>query len=659
MSDTTSLVTAAEISRLAGVTRATVSNWRRRHPEFPSPAGGSEARPVFVLDDVRDWLREHGVTSAETPLRELRTVLRARVNPQEIPGLLELLARSGGTLGPRAKGVDPEVTRAVRAAVDDVGIGPTVEALTERGLEENPTTGVYITPEPVARLMAQLAGERLTEVFDPACGSGALLVAAAERDAHTCYGQDVVAVQALRARLRLEYPESPGQHPTADVRTGDSLLVDAFPDLRVDTVLTNPPYLQRDWGSDELAMDPRWTYGVPPRGESELAWVQHALAHLRPGGLAVMLLPPAVAYRPSGRRIRAELLRRGALRAVIALPTGSAPPRHLSLHLWVMRAPDPAGADEVLFLDLTPDRSAWDVVARKVSETWHGFDRGERGAGTSEAVAVARVMDLLDDEVDLTPGRHVRATLDADHTADAVAAGLAGLTDDIDALRAAVSTLPGWSGVTEQSWRTATVADLTKGGAVQVLMYRPKRDESEPFDTAEVGRPVLIGRDLATGAEPSGSIDGDWSGSLVVIRAGDVVMPQIRDARRGHSVARVAGDSDAGAVLGPGVFLLRPDPARIDPWFLAGFAAGPDNATSTHGSTTIRTVAGRIRLPLLPLQRQREYGAAFEQLLGLRLAARRADRAAARLTELVSTGLGAGALEPRPATKTSPRKGRK
>lgn len=127
MPDTAPLVTAAEISRLAGVTRATVSNWRRRHPNFPSPAGGSEARPVFVLDEVRGWLREHGVASAESPLRHLRTVLRAQVTPQQVPGLLESLGARD--LAAHRDQFGPEFVAALKAAVADAGVAATAEAL--------------------------------------------------------------------------------------------------------------------------------------------------------------------------------------------------------------------------------------------------------------------------------------------------------------------------------------------------------------------------------------------------------------------------------------------------------------------------------------------------------------------------------------------------
>src|SRR3954451_12398679 len=58
--DSSVTVTLAEIARIAGVTRAAVSNWRRRHPNFPAPTGGTDISPLFALDDVQGWLRAQG-----------------------------------------------------------------------------------------------------------------------------------------------------------------------------------------------------------------------------------------------------------------------------------------------------------------------------------------------------------------------------------------------------------------------------------------------------------------------------------------------------------------------------------------------------------------------------------------------------------------------
>ncbi|WP_411573207.1 helix-turn-helix transcriptional regulator, partial [Streptomyces puniciscabiei] len=69
MQDNATEVTAGGIARLAGVGRAAVSNWRRRHADFPKPVGGTETSPSFALAEVEAWLRKQGKL-AVVPLRE-------------------------------------------------------------------------------------------------------------------------------------------------------------------------------------------------------------------------------------------------------------------------------------------------------------------------------------------------------------------------------------------------------------------------------------------------------------------------------------------------------------------------------------------------------------------------------------------------------------
>ncbi|HET6357928.1 N-6 DNA methylase, partial [Streptomyces sp.] len=333
-------VTAAGIARLAGVGRAAVSNWRRRHADFPKPVGGSETSPSFALADVERWLRDQGKL-AEVPLRErvwqqvadhpagsVRALvhvgcalLLVRERPtmwQELtavadermaellPTALEqvLVARFGDAragLFPTPPGLpgeppasyvrraDVRLLRSVGELAAGIGARQAFEFLLGRHLDANPRQYTLTPPGPAA-LMAALTGPAGT-VLDPASGTGTLL-RAVDRPA-TLYAQeadpDLAALTALRLAL----------HTDADVRAaaGDSLRADAYPELAADAVLCHPPFNERNWGHEELGYDPRWEYGFPARTESELAWVQHALARLRPGGTAVLLMPPAAASR--------------------------------------------------------------------------------------------------------------------------------------------------------------------------------------------------------------------------------------------------------------------------------------------------------------------------------------------------------------------------
>lgn len=640
MSDTSPTVAAAEIARLAGVTRATVSNWRRRHADFPAPtSGGTETRPVFDLGEVQKWLRGHGVQSADSPVQRLRSLLRSDVDPASVP---TLIGQIGADSSP--------VHAAVNAAIGLVGLKQTLDTLAERGLDAVPSTGVYPTDHPVAALMADLLAASASpprgSILDPACGSGTLLIEAARIGATSLAGQDSLPVQSARTE-RLLSGELPGV--SVDIRTGDSLLADAFSDDKFDAVITNPPYAQRDWGADQLALDMRWEYSVPPRGESELAWVQHAISHLLPGGTAVVLLPPAVASRTSGRRIRMELLRAGALRAVVALPPGASTPRQIGLQIWILRRPDRAASEDFLFFadaarvshrgDTQPD---WQVVADRLIDSWRSFDHGDtEAAAIADFSAVVRVMDILDDDVDLTPARRVRAAVDTGSVASSAHAAVALLGEHLADLRDTAATLQVWPAGSGTALRTATVGDLERGGVVRIVS-----PSTEPADSDARVRPVLSARDLLSGRGPSGLTGPGVQVSSEPIRDGDVLVSRFRDDHGAAQGARVAEGDDVGAVPGAGVIVFRTDPDRMDPWFFAGFVGSPDNSAAMVGATTIRLDPFRLRIPNVHPADQKPYAAAFRRLHQLRVAAVHTADAAQRAADLIGTGLTSGALEP-------------
>ncbi|MEV4516102.1 N-6 DNA methylase [Dactylosporangium sp. NPDC049525] len=697
------LVTAAEISRLAGVTRATVSNWRRRHADFPAPVGGTDASPAYDLTAVRTWLAGRDQLPASSPAEELRTALRAvaggstatgrllplvlaadRLSGTDLRALAEvaddrLPQRAAAAVRPHAadlpgveglayRATDVAALRALLRCVRDEGATRAIDVLAERGAEES---GTYPTPAPLVDLMADLLAEQCetfpATVLDPACGTGGLLTAAARRGARELYGQDVVAVQAIQAAVRLGVLTR-----TATVRAGDSMRADAFPGLAAEAVLCNPPYGNRDWGHDELAYDPRWAHGLPPKGEPELAWVQHCLAHLRAGAPAVLLMPPASAERAAGRRIRAELVRSGALRAVVALPAGAAAPFHVGLHLWLLRRPHPQDTTPhtVLFVDSAepghrhataePARRApldWPATRDAVITAWRAYTTTGGDLGTVHGTARAvPVIDLLDASVDLTPARHVRtngATVRPDEhaeTARALHGRLHQAAAALTALSGAESCPP--AGAEPRSWRTATVADLLRGGALTLLRAAaPSRAADTDADRPPAGVRVLTLQDVVQGQPPSGTAD-DPPGAEVGIRAGDVILPET--LRAGPHTVRVADDGDTGQLLGRHLSLLRPDPRRLDAWFLAGFLSAEDNVNAAAtGTSIVRVDVRRLRVPLLPLTEQQRYGHAFRQLRALRTAADLAHRLAEQTAHTLGTGLTAGALLPPAAAPAS------
>ncbi|MGG2462555.1 N-6 DNA methylase [Streptomyces sp. RGM 3693] len=705
-------MTAAGIARLAGVGRAAVSNWRRRHADFPKPVGGTETSPAFALRDVEQWLRDQGKL-AEVPARErvwqqlvghpagaaaaLRQVgavlllvherpaawreLRGAADDTELTGVLPAMLESvlTGRLGPEhpVRGL----TRAalahsaalVRAAGDLAttdGAAAAYGFLLGRHLDANPRQYTLTPPGPAA-LMAELAASAgpPTTVLDPACGAGGLL-AAAHPLSHpapdaaplTLHGQDADPDLAALTALRLAL-EAPGAE--VRVRAADTLRADAFPQLAADAVLLHPPFNERNWGHDELAYDPRWEYGFPARTESELAWVQHALARLRPGGTAVLLMPPAAASRRSGRRIRADLLRRGALRAVIALPAGAAPPNNIPLHLWVLRKPGgtPSPVPQLLVVDTAPaakpsasfepggtptagrDKFDWQTVRATAVDAWRDFDRD---GGIEEVPGVRRslaAIDLLGDDVDLAPARHLPPPAAAGGPAE-----LARVHDRLTATLARTTALtphPGADATAPQPpaarWPLTTVGELARTGAL--VLRTGGAGTTAPGGAAPA---VLTDHDVIGGLAPSGTLPETPTGTPpeepVLVQEGDVIVPVLG----GGATARVVDETTAGTALGRNLTLLRPDTAALDPWFLAGFLRGTANnrQASSYASTATRLDVRRLQLPRLPLAEQRRYGRRFADLATFENALRLASRLGEQLVQGLHDGLTDGSVAP-------------
>lgn len=697
MQDNATEVTAAGIARLAGVGRAAVSNWRRRHADFPRPVGGTETSPSFALAEVEDWLRRHRKL-AEVPLRErvwqqlaghpagpvtalthagcvlllihdrspvwlevssgtderlaamlpaaLQQVLTPRLDeacgsPVNSPGAVNSFAAAPAATPalelPTAPRLLPSVPllRGVAELAAEFGARHTFEFLLGRHLDANPRQ-YTLTPADLAGLMADLAGTPRT-VLDPACGTGALLRSVTPRPGQALHAQDNAPELAALTSLRLALHTRARVHAAA----GDALRADAHPGLRADAVLCHPPFNERNWGHDELAYDPRWEYGFPARAESELAWVQHALARLRDGGTAVLLMPPAAASRRSGRRIRADLLRRGALRAVVALPVGAAPPYNIPLHLWVLRRPEQTPAQpEVLLADAGrfavegrggPD---WPGVREAVLDAWRAFDRAGR---LDERPGLARsvpVIELLDDDVDLAPARHLPPPAAADGAGRLSA--VRGRLDETLRLTAELAPPPVDPGPPAASGRLplTTVGELARGGA---LVMRTGGSGGH----ARV--PVLTDHDVLSGTAPSGTLP-ESEEEAVLTEPGDVVVPVLG----GGAVARVVDETTAGAALGRNLALLRPDPAALDAWFLAGFLRGTTNnrQASSYASTATRLDVRRLQLPRLPLDEQRRYGARFRALDEFERALRRAGRLGEQLVRGMYDGLTDGTIPP-------------
>jgi type I restriction enzyme M protein len=179
----------------------------------------------------------------------------------------------------------------------------------------------------VVHLLAEMIEPFHGVLYDPCCGSGGMFIQSErmlrQRDGQTpdlrCVGQESNRTTWRLARMNIALH---GLSADLGAREGDTFLDDLHHDLKVDFVLSNPPFNAKDWGGDRLRNDVRWRFGAPPVGNANYAWLQHILHHLDDHGLAAVVLSNgALSSDQSGEgEIRRALVDAGVVDCVVSLP---------------------------------------------------------------------------------------------------------------------------------------------------------------------------------------------------------------------------------------------------------------------------------------------------------------------------------------------------
>lgn len=221
------------------------------------------------------------------------------------------------------------------AAVPPDVFGNAYEYLIKRFADQsNKKAGEYYTPRSVVGLLVNILDPQEGEtVYDPACGTGGMLIEVIEHVKRAggrpqtlwgkLYGQEKVLATSGMARMNLLL------HGIEDfeIIRGDTLREPAFftgPRLtRFDCVIANPPFSLENWGDQAWAAD-KWGRnrlgGVPPKGAADWAWVQHMVTSADTTGRVAVVLPQGALFRQGAEgRIREFMLRADLIEAVIGL----------------------------------------------------------------------------------------------------------------------------------------------------------------------------------------------------------------------------------------------------------------------------------------------------------------------------------------------------
>lgn len=221
------------------------------------------------------------------------------------------------------------------ANVDSDVLGDAYEYLIKKFADAtNKKAGEFYTPRSVVRLMVEMLDPHEGEtIYDPACGTGGMLLAAVEHVRERrgnirllwgkLFGQEKNLTTSSIARMNLFL------HGVEDFQIvrGDTLRNPAFFDgdalATFDCVIANPPFSLKKWGEELWTNDPfgRNFAGLPPSSSGDFAWVQHMVQSMAEvSGRMAVVLPQGALFRTGAEgRIRQRLLEMDLVEAVIGL----------------------------------------------------------------------------------------------------------------------------------------------------------------------------------------------------------------------------------------------------------------------------------------------------------------------------------------------------
>ncbi|QTH63343.1 SAM-dependent DNA methyltransferase [Psychrosphaera ytuae] len=228
----------------------------------------------------------------------------------------------------------------------------------------NKKAGEFYTPRSVVHLLGLILDPHEGEtIYDPACGTGGMLLECVDHlkdnkeDYRTLklFGQEKNLTSSSIARMNMFL------HGIEDfeILRGDTLRHPGFFEAdglkTFDCVIANPPFSLKDWGADTWANDPygRNIAGVPPKGNGDMAWVQHMVKSMNSTGRMTVVLPHGALFRKAAEgKIRKQLLESDLLEAVIGLGPNVFYGTQLAACVMVFKKNKPADKKgKVLFID--------------------------------------------------------------------------------------------------------------------------------------------------------------------------------------------------------------------------------------------------------------------------------------------------------------------
>jgi type I restriction enzyme M protein len=261
-------------------------------------------------------------------------------NPDELGSGKELVDKVSGLI---AVFQNPAIDfKSNRASGDDI-IGDAYEYFMMKFAQESgKSKGQFYTPSEVSRIIARLIGignikndvNKKWTLYDPAAGSGSLLIRAADEAPVDENGASIVTIFGQE-----KYPDTAGlakmnfilhNKGTGEIKSGNTLsspqYLDEFGELKkFDFIVMNPPFSDKAWTDGIKPSNDKYKrfddYGIPPEKNGDYAWFLHVLKSLNQTGKAGIVMPHGVLFRGNSEEtIRKKILAKKWIKGIVSLP---------------------------------------------------------------------------------------------------------------------------------------------------------------------------------------------------------------------------------------------------------------------------------------------------------------------------------------------------